>query len=196
MDIINHPDIVEYDIRCYSVREVCIRFNDDQLLQVIKKSLSISFEEDEYYITEQSVSAEQKLNYNATKRWYIEFHSDNDSDHGYASTNIIEALYSEGHDTNFVALFDRGNSRTRFCRNNLLLIKHFIASIERKNITRYVSREQLLLFISGSIDNYDNFCDEHIQQIIKEKTASKIRKVLENPMYKRELLEFIDYDCN
>jgi hypothetical protein len=194
MDFKNHPDIVEYDERCYNFREVCIRFNDDELLQLIKKVLSISFNEDDYDITELSVSGEEKLNYNATKKWSIEFYSDEDDE--YYSTNIIEVLYSEGDDANYVALFNCGTSRTRFCRNILLLIKYFITSIERKNITRYVSREQLLLFISGSIDNYDNFSGEHIQQIIKEKSASKMRYVLENPMYKRELLEYIDYDCN
>jgi hypothetical protein len=194
MDFKNHPDIVEYDARCYNFREVCIRFNDDELLQLIKKVLSISFNEDDYDITELSVSGEEKLNYNATKKWSIEFYSDEDDE--YYSTNIIEVLYSEGDDANYVALFNCGTSRTRFCRNILLLIKYFITSIERKNITRYVSREQLLLFISGSIDNYDNFSGEHIQQILKEKSASKMRYVLENPMYKRELLEYIDYDCN
>jgi len=194
MDFKNHPDIVEYDTRCYNFREVCIRFNDDELLQLIKKVLSVSFNEDDYDITELSVSGEEKLNYNATKKWSIEFYSDEFDE--YYSTNIIEVLYSEGDDANYVALFNCGTSRTRFCRNILLLIKYFITSIERKNITRYVSREQLLLFISGSIDNYDNFSGEHIQQIIKEKSASKMRYVLENPMYKRELLEYIDYDCN
>jgi len=198
MDLKNHPDIVEYDRYCYNFRQVSIRFNHNELLQLIKKALSISFNEDEYYITELPVNEEQKirLNYNATKKWSIEFYSDNDSQDDYYSTNIIEVFYSEGDDTNFVALFDCGTSRTRFCRNTLLLIKHFITSIERKNITRYVSREQLLLFISGSIDNYDNFSGDHIKQIIEEKTVSKKRYVLENPMYKRELLEYIDYDCN
>jgi hypothetical protein len=58
---------------------------------------------------------------------------------------------------------------------------------------RYSAREAMLEFINGSITNYDDFTSEDLLQIRHEKTVSKKRNVLEDPMWIREVLQYIDY---
>ena len=199
MDIIeNHPDLVKFDNYHYNVRQVQINFADNVLLQFIKETLKIlDFSPDGYDITE------MPCDNGSTKNWLIELYQSEDDDFHYhfnyntytaPATNIIKVLYFEGTDGNFVEFYDVGTSRTKYCRNTIILIKHYILKLERAKLARYLSREPLLLFMDGYINNYDNFTPEDIQQINVEKTISKKRRVLENHWILRELSEYIDYN--
>jgi hypothetical protein len=198
----NHPDIVQYDIDHFNCRIIYIDFTADQLLQYIKGALDISFSNNEYEITETTNYEEKDINGNAITKWNITFYPDDDVDDFhlhfnyntyYSSPNFqIEVLFSEGNENNFVELFDLGNSRTKFCRNTIIMIKYFITKAKREQLARYLSREQLLLFIHNSINNYDNFGNEDLKQINSEKLTSKKRRMLEDPMYQREVLQYVD----
>jgi hypothetical protein len=193
MDIIeNHPDLIRFDNDCYNNREVQINFADDVLLEFIKEALTtLDFSSDIYSITE------IPCDNGSTKNWLIEFDLDHDDDFHYyfdyntyrsQKTNIVKMSYFEG----FVEFYDVGTSRTKYCRNIIILLKHYILKSERSKLARYLSREQLLLFMDSSINNYDNFTSEDIKQINVEKTTSKKRRVLENHWALRELSEYID----
>jgi hypothetical protein len=51
----------------------------------------------------------------------------------------------------------------------------------------------MLAFANGAIVNYDDFTSEDLLQIRHDKTVSKKRNVLEDPMWIREVLQYIDY---
>jgi hypothetical protein len=61
---------------------------------------------------------------------------------------------------------------------------------------RYAAREEMLAFIHGAIVNYDDFSAEDLLQIRDDKISSKKRNVLEDPMWIRELLQYIDHVDN
>jgi len=195
MDIIEeHPDLIRFDNDCYNNREVQINFADDVLLEFIKAALTtLDFSSDGYSITE------IPCDNGSTKNWLIEFDLNDDDDFHYyfnyntyrlQKTNIVKMSYFEG----FVEFYDVGTSRTKYCRNIIILLKHYILKSERSKLARYLSREQLLLFMDSCINNYDNFTSEDIKQINVEKTKSKKRRVLEDYWTPRVLSEYIDYN--
>jgi hypothetical protein len=138
----------------------------------------------------------------STKNWLIEFDLNDDDDFHYyfnyntyrvQKTNIVKMSYFEGFE-NFVEFYDIGTSRSKYCRNIIILLKHYFLKLERAKLARYLSREQLLLFTYSSINNYDNFTSEDIKQINVEKATSKKRRVLEDYWTPRVLSEYIDYN--
>jgi hypothetical protein len=184
----NQQDLIDYDYYTYGIKKMPIAYTDNELFMIIIKALEISFGPDEYEIIQ------SETNSNTTKEWTFVFSPDTGDEmfYNYQPTYIVGVSFSEGTDSNFVELSDLGNTRCKFCRHVIAIIRSFIRKEERQKLERYLSRDYILQFIIGSIDNYDNFNIEHIKQICKEKSASKMRNVLENPMYKRELLEYID----
>jgi len=198
MDIIEeHPDLIKFDNDGYYNRRMQINFAHDVLLEFIKEALTtLDFSSDIYSITE------IPCDNGSTKNWLIEFDLDHDDDFHYyfnyntyrlQKTNIVKMSYFEGFE-NFVEFYDVGTSRTKYCRNIIILLKHYFLKLERAKLARYLSREQLLLFTYSSINNYDNFTPEDIEQINLEKITSKKRRVLENHWTLRELTEYIDYN--
>jgi hypothetical protein len=196
MDIIEeHPDLIKFDNDSYYNRRMQINFADNVLLEFIKEALTtLDFSSDIYSITE------IPCDNGSTKNWLIEFDLDHDDDFHYyfnyntyrlQKTNIVKMSYFEGFE-NFVEFYDVGTSRTKYCRNIIILLKHYFLKLERAKLARYLSREQLLLLTYSCINNYDNFTPEDIEQINLDKTTSKKRRVLENPWALRELLEYID----
>lgn len=195
MDIIeNHPDLIKFDNDSYINRGMQINYADDVLLEFIKDALTIlDFSLDSYSIIE------IPCDNGSAKNWLIELYPMEDDDfHSYfnyniysaPATNIIKMSYFEG----CLELYDVGSSHTKYCRNIIILLKHYILKSERAKLARYLSREELLLFMDSCINNYDNFTSEDIQQINIEKTTSKKRRVLENHWTLRELSEYIDYN--
>ena len=200
MDIIeDHPDLIKFDNDSYNNRRMKINFADNVLLEFIKEALTtLDFSSDSYSITE------IPCDNGSTKNWLIEFDLNDDDDFHYyfnynynayrsQKTNIVKMSYFEGFE-NFVEFYDVGTSRTKYCRNIIILLKHYFLKLERAKLARYLSREQLLLFTYSSINNYENFTSEDIQQINVEKTTSKKRRVLENHWTLREISEYIDYN--
>ena len=198
MDTIeNHPDLIKFDNDSYNNRRIHINFTDNVLLEFIKEALkTINFSPDRYSITE--IPGDN----GSTKNWLIEFDSMDEEDFNYyfnyntyssPATNIIKISYFEQVE-NYVEFYDVGTSRTKYCRNIIIFLKHYIIKLERAKLARYLSREQLLLFMDSSINNYDNFTSEDIQQINLEKTKSKKRRVLEDYWTPRVLSEYIDYN--
>jgi hypothetical protein len=65
--------------------------------------------------------------------------------------------------------------------------------VEKDLVQRYSAREAMLMFIHGAIVNYDDFSAEDLLQVRHDKAISKKRNVLEDPMWIREVLQYIDY---
>jgi hypothetical protein len=83
--------------------------------------------------------------------------------------------------------------RTNLCYNAISIIKYFIKKAEKNMTERYSDREAMLMFIDGAIVNYDDFSAEDLLQVRHDKAISKKRNVLEDPMWLREVLQYIDY---
>jgi hypothetical protein len=83
--------------------------------------------------------------------------------------------------------------RTNLCYNAISIIKYFIKKAEKNMTERYSTREDMLVFINGAIVNYDDFTAEDLLQVRHDKTVSKKRNVLEDPMWIREVLQYIDH---
>jgi len=187
-------DIKNYYEISHNFRKISTSFTAYNLADNIRRALARTYYNDEEY----TITEEQGTQYDDEfiKTFIITFYPEDDDDfhlhfnydtYHTSSDYIVEVVFSEKNGNKFIRLFDRGNSRTRFCRNVLVAIKYWFMDAE----VMYMSREPLLLFMAGAINNYDNFTVEDINQINEKKLITKTRKVLENPMYQREVLEYI-----
>jgi len=95
--------------------------------------------------------------------------------------SYLEISFSD-EDTNLVDFTNNSNVRSRFCDDKIFSIKYFIKKEEQKIKQRYAEREPLLLLVNGATGNYN--C---------EYTVSKKQRVLQDPMYQRELSLHFDY---
>jgi hypothetical protein len=170
-----------------------------EIYEYIKTALNlVYFEDTEYDIIETSYD-EQSSNPALKKSWLINFFHDDDEfttvfnyDRCYiASTYVVKILYLEDSDNNIIKFYNCGTSRTKFCYNAISFIKHHIKEKEKEKLERIIQREDFLMLINSSIINYDDFSKADYQQVINEKSTSKKRNVLEDPMYSRELLQFL-----
>jgi hypothetical protein len=180
------------------------KFSADRFMFYVKKSLQNSFE-DEYTISDIECDDGDKIHpTDSVKKWSIRFNT-------YDKPNILSYLkeshyvvpryevqitYNDcikrlGH--NIVYFDDCSNTRTNLCYNAISIIKYFIKKAEKNTTERYAAREAMLEFINGSITNYDDFKAVDLLQIRDEKTVSKKRNVLEDPMWIREVLQYTDY---
>ena len=180
------------------------KFSADRFMFYVKKSLQNSFE-DEYTISDIECDDGDKMHPSDTvKKWSIRFNT-------YDKPNILSYLkeshyvvpryevqvtYNDcmtrlGH--NIVYFDDCSNTRTNLCYNAISIIKYFIKKAEKNTTERYAAREDMLAFANGAIVNYDDFTSEDLLQIRHDKTVSKKRNVLEDPMWIREVLQYIDY---
>jgi hypothetical protein len=186
-------DINNYYKIFHNCRKIPTSFTADNLADNIRRALNRNYNDEEYTITEdQGTQHDDEF----IKTFIITFYPEDDDDfhihfnydtYHISSDYIVEVAFSEKNGNKFIRLFDQGNSRTRFCRNVLVAIKFWFMDAE----VMYMSREPLLLFMTGAINNYNNFTTENINQINENKKETKLRCVLENPMYQREVLEYI-----
>ena len=180
------------------------KFSPDRFMFYVKKSLQNSFE-DEYNISDIECDDGDKIHpTDSVKKWSIRFNT-------YDKPNILSYLkeshyvvpryevqvtYNDcmtrlGH--NIVYFDDCSNMRTNLCYNAISIIKYFIKKAEKNMTERYSDREAMLMFIHGAILNYDDFSAEHLLRVRHDKAISKKRNVLEDPMWLREVLQYIDY---
>jgi hypothetical protein len=95
--------------------------------------------------------------------------------------SYLEISFSD-EDTSFVDFTNNSNVRSSFCDDKIFSIKYFIKKEEQKIQQRYAERESLLLLVNGATNNYTN-----------ETKISKKQRVLQDPMYQRELSLHFDY---
>jgi len=95
--------------------------------------------------------------------------------------SYLEISFSD-EDKNLVDLINNSNVRCSFCDDKVFSIKYFIKKEEKKLQQRYAEREPLLLLVNGTRGNYN----------YKNKISKK-QRVLQDPMYQRELSQLLDY---
>jgi hypothetical protein len=95
--------------------------------------------------------------------------------------SFSEILFSDD-ETSFVDFTNNSNVRSQFVNDKIWSISYFVKKEEKKIEQRYAAREQLLLLVNGSTGNYN--CENKI---------SKKQRVLQDPMYQRELSLHFDY---
>ena len=96
--------------------------------------------------------------------------------------SFLEISFSDD-DTILVEFTNNSNvRRCYFCDYKIFSMKYFIKKEEKKIKIRYAEREPLLLLVNGFTGNYTN-----------EKKISKKQRVLQDPMYQRELSLLLDY---
>lgn len=184
--------------------EFTTKFSSNRFMFYIKKSLQNSFE-DEYTISDIECDDDDKMHpADTVKKWSImlyTYEKSNISSYLKESRYIVptyevqitfnDCITRLGH--NIVYFDDCSNTRTNLCHNAISVIKYFIKKAEKNMTERYTAREAMLAFINGAIVNYDDFTSEDLLQIRHDKTVSKKRNVLEDPMWIREVLQYIDY---
>ena len=183
------------------------KFEADDFVKYIKKSLKNSFE-NEYVITEMDYDdlyEEYLPHADVSKKWSIQFYlyDENERARYLRESQYIAPKYevqvsftnSMKHTgENKVDFYDCSNMRTNFCCNAISTIKYFITKLEKDLTERYSTREAILMFIHGAVINYNDFSGEDLLQVINDKSVSKMRNVLEDPMWIRELTQYLDYD--
>ena len=180
------------------------KFSPLIVLKYIKTVLNLNYnEENEYEITETAYNEStyaSSPNLILKKSWLVKFFPDDDDEfytvfnydtYYVPSTYVIKILFLEDSDNTILKFYNCGSSRTKFCYNAISIIKYFIREKEREIFERFLKREAFLLLINNSINNYDNFNKEDLQQVRNEKLISKKRNVLEDPMYSREVLQYL-----
>ena len=180
-------------------------FTSNKIINLIDEHLtSINSPHAKHKITEETYDElydEIVPNDTISKLWHIEYFylSENVPNHDewrIVPKYIIRVSFLEGvkGKSNFVELLNRSNVRGDYmCEDKICSIKFMITKKEKALKIRYLEREQLLLFINGSITNYQHFSEEEINQINTEKKESKKRRILEDPFILREIVEYIDY---
>lgn len=184
--------------------EITTKFTSNRFMFYVKKSLQNSFE-DEYNISDIECDEDDKIHpADTVNKWSIRFYT-------YDKPNIFNYLREShyvvpryevqvtfndcitrlGH--NIVYFDDCSNTRTNLCHNAISVIKYFIKKVEKDLVQRYSAREAMLMFIHGAIVNYNDFSEEDLLQVRHDKTVSKKRNVLEDPMWIREVLQYIDF---
>ena len=183
--------------------EFTTKFSSDRFMFYVKKSLQNSFE-DEYTISDIECDDGDKIHpTDSVKKWSIRLYTyDKPNISSYLKESLyvvpsyeVQITYNDcmtriGH--NIVYFDDCSNTRTNLCHNAISVIKYFIKKSEKNMTERYAAREDMLAFINGAIVNYDDFTSEDLLQIRHDKTVSKKRNVLEDPMWIREVLQYVD----
>ena len=95
--------------------------------------------------------------------------------------SFTEVAFSDD-ETAFVDFTNNSSVRSSFVNDKIWSIRYFVKKEEKKIEQRYAQREPLLLLVSGTTGNYN--CENKI---------SKKQRVLQDPMYHRELSLHFDY---
>jgi hypothetical protein len=95
--------------------------------------------------------------------------------------SFSEISFSDDEST-FVDFTNNSNVRSEFVNDRIWSISYFVKKEEKKIEKRYAEREPLLLLVNGTTGNYN--CENKI---------SKKQRVLQDPMYQRELSLHFDY---
>lgn len=170
-------------------------FTDKKILSLMNECLLELMKPDNFIIEEQKI-IQNKFNDNSII-WHIEFYKPKDVSDIFKNFKryIIRVTYFIGDKgkLNIIEFADIGCKLGYICEDKIYSLKYFISKKEREINIRYLEREKFLLFINSSITNYDNYSSDNLNHINEEKKNSKIRLVLENPWFQREITECIDY---
>ena len=182
--------------------DLLTKFTKNEISEYLNTILNDNYgENDEYETTETEHNESHEQNLILKKSWLINFLLPDDefttvfnyNTYYVPSTYMIKILFLEGSDNNVIKFYNCGTSRTKFCHNAISFLKYLIQQKEEENLKRYLTREQFLLLINGCVINYDNFSTDDLQQVHMDKFMSKKRNVLEDPMYPRELLQYLEF---
>jgi hypothetical protein len=98
--------------------------------------------------------------------------------------SYLEISFGDNEDQpeKYLDFTNNSNVRSNFVNDKVFMIPYIIKKEENKIKQRYAEREPLLLLINGATGNYN--C---------QKKISKKQRVLQDPMYQRELCLHFDY---